>query len=159
MSENSQEIEDELEALIGSKGEHRIEGRNSSGKFKKGKSGNPNGRPKGTGKRQKQKAAEEEARREAARKTTEKNPIIDFAPQEGATVAESVELNAANFMNACFKAAGSGNQRMAEIAFTQLLRDKGAGQNPFAGLGDLSEVSPDELEELASKIEEGDLDV
>jgi hypothetical protein len=159
MSENSREIEDELEALMGSSGEHRISGRDSSGNFKKGVSGNPKGRPKGTGKNQKAKAAEEESRREAEATKKAKTPVIDFEFQEGKTVAESVELNSARLMNACFSSIAGGNQRLGEIFFTQALKDKGQGQNPFAGLGDLQDIDPEEIEALANKIDDGDLDV
>lgn len=150
MSENLPNPDEELDALLESGGEHRVPGRNSSGKFKKGKSGNPNGRPKGTTK---------DKSSSTTTKADSGKVVIDFDAKEGATVAESLDLNAAAFFNSAWKSIANGNQRLGEIAFTQMLKDKGKGQNPFAGLGDLENVSPDELIELAESIDEGDLDV
>ncbi len=133
--------------------EHRVPGRDSSGNFKKGKSGNPNGRPKGTGKNQKAKAEE------AKRKGEESKQKVIFEAKAGKTVAEAVEMNSANLMNACFDSIQKGNPRLTEIFFTSALKDKGAGQNPFAGMGDFQDVSPEEIQNLASKINNGELDV
>lgn len=162
MSENYQEVDAELDELIGKKNglrynedgsEHRLPGRDKDGNFKKGVSGNPNGRPK--------KPKKPPAKKPDPKKDEKKKPEVnvDFVAAQGQTVADSVELNAANLMNACFQSIQKGNPKLTEIFFSQALKDKGQGQNPFAGLGDLEDVDPSELLELSERISEGEIDV
>jgi len=130
--------------------EHRIPGRNSSGRIKPGVSGNPSGRPKGS----KNKVRVPEGYVKAESQEEKGNIFVTFEPVEGNDVQDTMEKNAALFVNAAWEAIGNGNQRLAELAFAQLLKDRKSA-DPLKGLKDFFDRSPEELRALAGEVENG----
>lgn len=130
--------------------EHRIPGRNSSGRIKPGVSGNPAGRPKGS----KNKPKVPEGYVKSGEQAEAGGIFVKFEPVEGQDIQDVMEQNALRFANAAWKAVGNGNQRLAELAFAQLLKDKKAA-DPLKGLTDLFGQSPDELRRLAGEVLDG----